>query len=89
MKDREECLVTYLFIILLLSGEEGADRPIGRDDEPRNIDKEMCTAVEGNQGEVQNHNSKCSICLWNMGCLLNFVQKRILLELYIVKESGD
>jgi len=76
-----------LSVVSLGSGEEGIKRVEGRDDESSNVDKELASNVEEDQGEVEDTETKDDVDLGNAGLLLKLVELRVLGELFV--ELGE
>jgi len=59
-----------LGVIGLLGCEESLERVVGRNDETREIDKELTSQVKEDQEEVQEADTANDVDLWNIGLLL-------------------
>ena len=73
--------ITYgqpLSVVSLGGGEEGIKRVEGRDDESSNVDKELASNVEEDQGEVEHTETKDDVDLGNAGLLLKLVELGVL-----------
>lgn len=76
-----------LGIIDLVSGEQGLQRVVARDDKARNVGQELATQVEDDEKEVQGDETNDSVDLGNGGLLLKVVESRVLGKLLV--ELGD
>lgn len=69
---------TYLSIIGLPHTEQGVQRVISRDNEPRKIHEELACDVEEYKEDVDGGNTKEDVNLGNGRLLLEIVECRIL-----------